>query len=399
MRKIPAVIFGDHIAAYGVIRGLSSLEIPLYIISQTGKGLSIKSRFIKKSLTLRSDAGDFIEKLHSWLYKEAGGEAVLMVAGDDAYLDVLAKNYDKLHPNLRPTFPNWNIVKLVRGKNYTYNIAENLGIPTPKNYYITSRNRLEDLLNKGIEADFPLLMKPEDSAPFLKKYGIKGIICNQCDEVLRNYDKYDGFFEKLLIQEMIPGGENLLFNFIAVLNSYSDPIAVFMNRKRRSTRQFLSCTLMESMWSDEVLVYSLKLLKKIGYSGYANPEFKFDYRDGSLKLVEINGRISMSNSHALRCGINLPLLMYKEALEGPLPKQEEFIKTYPNNILWWYLTGDISSAISLLIKKKLTIREYLRSISGLGYIIEPWNLNDPLPAICSIKDYFTVGLNRVKELI
>jgi len=395
----PVVVFNDFIAAYGAIRSLGPYDIPIYVVSRSGKGLATKSRFVRHTLALMPNDPNFIRKLNVWLKKEVGEEAVLMVAGEDEYLDVLAKGCSDLSYGIRKTFPDWEIVKLVREKRRTYKIAEELGIPTPKTYYITCQAELKNLLDKEIEGRFPLLMKSEDSARLLTKYKTKGIICNNHDEVFNNYKKYNGFFEKLLLQEMAPGGENLLFNFITVLNSDSEPISVFMNRKRRSSEQFLSCTLMESMWSDEVLAYSLKLLKKIGYTGYANTEFKFDRRDGLLKFLEINGRISMSNSHALRCGINLPLLMYKEALEGPLPKQNKLIKTYPNNILWWYLKGDTLSAISLIKKKELSIKDYLKSIKGNGYIIEPLNWNDLLPAIYSIKDYFSSKLNKIKRLI
>lgn len=395
MRKIPVVIFGDHIAAYGTIRALGPMGIPIYIVSQNGKGLSTKSRFVRKVLALKPNKANFMEEFNHWVFKEVGGDAVLMVAGDDDYLDALAKNYNGLLTGLKPTFPNWDIVKLVRQKRHTYKIAEQIGIPIPKTYYITYQSELEDILDKGIEINFPLLMKSEDSTRFLNKYKTKGIICNTRDEVIKNYDAYNGFFGQLLLQEMIPGEENLLFNFIGVFNNNSDPIAVFMNRKRRSNGQFLRCTLMESIWSYQVLEYSLKLLKTIGYRGYANPEYKFDQRDGLLKLVEINGRISLSNSHALRCSINLPLVMYKEALEGPLPKLEELNQRYSNNILWYDLIGDSLSAVRLLFERKLTVKDYLKSIRGSGYIFEPLNWGDPLPMVYSIKNYSGAFLKKL----
>lgn len=381
---IPVILFGDHIAAYGVIRALGPLGIPIYVISNSGAGIATKSRFVRKSLGLEPDRNDFVEKLVSWVRKEAGVTAVLMVAGQDDYLDVLSRNTDQLLPDLKPTFPAWETVRKVRYKHETYSIAERIGIPAPKTFYINTLCQLEECLDNFKHDEFPLLMKSEDSSRFAKQYGTKGVVCNHRDEVLANYNRYDFFLGRLLLQEMIPGGENHLLNLIAVLNAHSDPVAVFMNRKRRSAKRFSNCTLMETMWSDDVLRYSLKLLKEIGYMGYANPEFKLDPRDGRLKLIEINGRISMSNSHALRCGINLPLNMYQEALKGPLHAQEEFRKTYSDNILWWYLSGDTLSSINALRNKEITAAEYIRSIVGKGYIIEPIKITDLRVATFSI---------------
>jgi len=395
MKIIPVVLFGDLIAAYGVIRALGPLNIPIYIVSKKGNGIATKSRYIKDIYALEANDANFIEKLNGWLLKKVGGNAVLMIAGVDDYLDTLSKNINKLLPNLKLTFPEWKIVKTIREKAIAYRIAEQIGIPVPKTFLITSQNELEDSLKKIPPASFPLLMKAEDSSRFLGKYGTKGIICNNSSEVIDNYKMHNNFYNNLLLQEMIPGGENMLFNFITVLNTNSDPVAVFMNKKIRSSKQFLNCTLMETMWSEEVLAYSLNLLKKIGYIGYANTEFKYDTRDNSFKFIEINGRISMSNSHALKCGINLPLLIYKESLEGPLAKQNEFRKTYSDKILWWYLEEDIRSIITTDKKNRISLREFFRSIVGKKCAIEPMFWLDPLPGFISLFKILTYTLKFV----
>ena len=225
------------------------------------------------------------------------------------------------------------------------------------------------------------------------------MICDSFEEVKASYDEYDGFFGDLLIQEMIPGSERLLYNFIGAFNCKSDPICFFMNRKRRSLRQLLGCTLMESIWSEKVADYSIRILKKIGYIGYANPEFKLDPRDGQLKLMEINGRVTLSNSHSLRCGVNIPYAMYQEALNGPILPQNMLENRYPDKVLWWQILGDFISSFRLFWDGRLTIKEYLKSISGKGYIIEPFNWKDPLPAIIFIREFLSMAVKRTREFL
>ena len=143
MQKIPVILFGDHIAAYGVIRALGPKSIPIYIVSQNGKGICIHSRYVQRTLTLSSTNNNFINKMKDWISQNVGTEAVLMIAGDDQYLDILSQNHSSLEPNLKCTFPPWNVVKKVRNKRETYKIAERMGIPIPKTHFIETEGELK----------------------------------------------------------------------------------------------------------------------------------------------------------------------------------------------------------------------------------------------------------------
>jgi len=377
MTNVPVILFGDQIAAYGVIRALGPQCIPIYIVSQDGKGICTHSRYVNKVLKLNTNDVDFINKLNDWISLNVGNEAVLIIAGDDDYLDILSKNHSFLEPNLKCTFPPWNIVKKVRNKRETYKIAENIGIPIPQTYFIESEDELKQILSNGLNIKYPLLMKSEQSKKFMNKYKTKGVISNNKKELSENYTRYEGFMGELLLQEMIPGDENKLLNFIGIYNKKSEPIQIFMNRKRRSSGKFSSCTLMETMWSQDVLDYSNRLIKEIGYYGYANPEFKYDERDGRIKLMEINGRLSMSNSHALRCGLNIIESLYNEVLYGPIRSTTNFEQNYSDDILWWTPIGDLVAVFKMFRNGTLRVDEYLQSMRGAGYIMEPLNISDP----------------------
>ncbi|HOV65533.1 MAG TPA: ATP-grasp domain-containing protein [Bacillota bacterium] len=395
MTQVPVILFGDGIAAYGAIRALGPKRIPIYVVSPKGDGVCNASRYVKKGLLIDANDSNFIDKLRGWICREVGSEAVLMVAGDDNYLDSLSKNYDYLGPNLKPTFPSWDVVQKVRQKRETYQIAERIGIPVPKTCYVTSEHDLHNFLASGMNGNYPLLMKSEHSKDFMNKYGTKGIISHCEKDIIENYSRYEGFFGKLLLQEMIPGGENQLLNLIGIYNRNADPVQIFMNRKRRSSGQFLSCTLMETMWSIDVLEYSNRLVKEIGYFGYANPEYKYDVRDGRIKLMEINGRISMSNSHALCCGLNIIYTLYEEALEGPLESVTKPNRDYPDNVLWWMPAEDLAAAIEMFKQGSLGLSEYINSLRGSRYIFEPINLRDPNVLKSQVLTLFRALISRI----
>lgn len=390
----PAIIFGDNISAYGAIKGLSRYRIPIHIVSRTGKGLATKSRFVNKVYRLDPHDAYFIEKLNEWYSKEIGTEAALIVAGDDDYLEILSKRISRLKDEMKPTFPGWNVVKMVREKRSTYKIAEKLGVPIPKTYYVTCRTELESLLNdKDMKLNYPMFLKAEDSGALLKRYGTKGVICNSDEEVSDSYERYDGFGGQLLLQDMIPGKNERIITVLMSLNRESEPTGVLINCKKRSRGQFLDGTLVASTWSDTLLDYSLKLARKIGYYGYAGTQFKLDPRDNQFKLMEINGRMSMSNSLALKCGVNLPYLMYQEALSSSLPTISEFKQEYPENVLWWYLANDIRA----FFRNRLFFQplSYLRSLIGRGYTIEPMYWSDPYPGLLSMLKLFSQPLKTI----
>jgi D-aspartate ligase len=381
--KAPVIIFGDHLSAFGAIRGLSKHKIPIYMVSSDGKGMCTKSRFVKKILKLKPKDGEFIEKLNNWFDQEVGEDCVLIVAGSDQYLEVLAQNRDELRKEMKITFPDWEAVKKVREKRLTYKIAEELGIPIPKTFYITSYAELENLVREQKETlTYPMFMKAEHSSALLSQYGTKGVICHDEKELLDSYKRYDGFGGELLLQDLIPGEFETIKTVLMSLNRKSEPTGLLINHKVRSQGKFLSGTLVQTDWSDTLLDYSLKLTRKIGYYGYAGTQFKLDPRDGVFKLMEINGRMSMSNSLAFRSGVNLPYLMYQEALSGSLPAIKEFKQNYPNKILWWYFLGDMMAIINN--KEYLRPFSYLKSLIGRGYTIEPLSWRDPYPFLYTL---------------
>jgi D-aspartate ligase len=375
------VIFGDIIAAYGVIRGLSKHRVPMYMVSPDGQGWATKSRFVKDTLTLHPFDPEFMPKLDEWLCEIVGDTAVLMVAGSDHYLDVLSQRYTELNANIKTTFPDWKIVKLVREKRHSYRIAEELGIPIPRTVYISSLSELDQVLrfsDKGFT--YPILMKPEDSMSFKQIHGNKGVLCHSENEIRQAFVQYDGFGGNLLLQEFVPGDEDRVVTAVIVLNHDSAPIGFMINHKKRVAERFLGCSAVETTWSDEVLNYSLEITRRIGYYGYTGNQFKLDPRDGQYKLMEINGRITMSNSLALKLGINLPYLMYKEAIAGPLEEIAEFVQPSgaDKSSLWIDFFADV---IHILKKRtfKHFLNDYLLRTFSNTRMVEPVNLRDPLP--------------------
>jgi D-aspartate ligase len=380
--NIPVVLFGNHIAAYGVIRALGPLGVPIFLVSQSKKAnLCRYSKYVKSRLYVDCKAPDFLSQLLAWGKQKVGDHAILIIAGSDDPLDVLPGLRDQLPAGWIPTFPSPEIVKRVRKKANTYEIARSIGIASPVTFLV----RNESELNAALTSDklrFPLLMKAERSSDFLKKFGRKAVSATKIEDVVNNYHVYERFLGELLLQEKVEGGNDTLWNYIAVYDTSSNPVAGFGNRKVRTSAEYSSCTLMENFQVDELRLLSDKLVKEIGYIGYANMEVKYDSRDGEMKLMEINGRVSMSVSHALSAEINLPLAIYLSAQQIELPTDMKWFqdRSKEGRHLWWYPFGEMSLIAKSIWSRKWFPTNYFREMSADGIMIEPFNLKDPVPA-------------------
>lgn len=402
--KTPVILFGDFIAAYGVLRALGPLGIPVYLVSaESRQNICRYSRYVKDDFVLSHSDEHYFEKILSWGLNTVGKEAVLIIAGADEPLDILPKHLPDFPSGWRATFPDAPTVRMVREKALTYQAAQKIGIPIPRTKPIKNNKDFLNFKESASSWRYPLLLKAEKSSVFNKEYKTKGILFHTLDDIVNIsdisacYRKYHGDF---LIQEFIPGSEKNLWNFIGVYDHYSNPSLFFLNRKRRSSAQFSSCTVMETFFFEELISYSHALIREIGYIGYANTEYKLDPRDGSLCLMEINGRVSMSNSHALRCGINLPLAMYNNALGLPSTEASNDPKALSEKkILWWFPLGELGLIASSIREKNFSLPGYIRELKGDGYIVEPFCWRDPLPGIYIVLRTLGAFLKRGFKLI
>ena len=62
----------------------------------------------------------------------------------------------------------------------------------------------------------------------------------------------------------------------------------------------------------EVVDQGLKLLRALSFHGLSQVEFKRDPRDGAYKLMEVNPRLFQWHGLAAACGVDLPLIAYRD---------------------------------------------------------------------------------------
>jgi predicted ATP-grasp superfamily ATP-dependent carboligase len=209
----------------------------------------------------------------------------------------------------------------------------------------------------------------------------KVIICSDPVELERWYGKVSQVDPRVVLQEMIPGGDDSLYYVCGYFRSDGELEAAFAGRKMRLTPiHFGSASFVRSVYDEELLQLSAKLLGPLKYKGLFGVEFKKDPRDGVYKIIEVNARWGLWDGMAARCGIDLAYLAY--AREVGLPYVVE--PRYRDGVKWLSFRRDLDAFIDYRREGALSVGRWLSSLLGeTEYAV--FAADDPGPVIPEFK--------------
>src|SRR5699024_2602402 len=117
-------------------------------------------------------------------------------------------------------------------------------------------------------------------------------------------------------------------------------------------------TAIVSRYNEEMMRAITQFLEKVNYRGFANVDMKYDKRDGTFKVFEINVRQGRSSYYATQMGHNLAKYLVDDVIhnkekELTLAYEEALFSVVPKYILKKYVTNEkMNQEIRELIKKK-----------------------------------------------
>ena len=393
-RKV--VILGDGTENdLGVLRSLRLENIPALVVSTNLRGCCIYSKYASFKIFPNPaySPKKYIEALIH-LAEERGGD--VLIPTSDTAVEVISKNKTLLEKYYSVPVPAWSVIGTCLEKDKTYRTAEKIKIPIPKTFRVED---IDHLMQLSKEILYPCIIKP--SSPKMKR------VFNLCArrkviEVKRRTDLIANCKRLLerqchpLVQEIIPGPPTQLHFLWTVMDFESNPVAVFTARKiRQIPFDFGVCTLGESLWIPEIVELVLSFLKKIGYVGIAEIEFKLDPRDKQYKLIEVNPRSGNYIILPTYCGVNLPYILYKMVNGETTPSN-----IFKEGIRWHHLTSDLVLLLMQIAEKNhlFSFLDYFKSFWGRR-VFATFSLDDPAPFKQEIKNILTyVARIRAKSL-
>ena len=112
-------------------------------------------------------------------------------------------------------------------------------------------------------------------------------------------------------------------------------------------------------------------LEDIGYIGFANFDMKYDSRDGTYKLFEMNPRQGRSSYFSTAAGGNLARVLAEDVIFGReanliVADQEVLWTILPNRIIFRYVADETlrATARRLIREKQMCIRDRISTTSG-----------------------------------
>ena len=382
-----ALVMGADYRALGVVRSLGRRGIPVWLINQGGHLVASASRYVRRRLPW--SVCDDQEKINYLLRLCASHDLKgwVLIPTDDHSVGLVSNHHQALSSRYQVTVPPWETLRWACDKRLLYQLAERVQVHQPWTFCPSTREELAT-----IDFPFPVILKP---ALRLRPSNLtvpKAWPAHDRKSLLKRYDEASALFsqENLIIQEMVPGGGDAQFSYAALCKDGHSLASVVARRTRQFPRDFGHfSTYVETIDAPEVIEPAERLLGAMRFTGLAEVEFKRDPRNGQFSVLDINPRVWGWHTLSSRAGVDFPYLLWLLVRGEPVPHLRG-----REGERWVHLIADLRMAIEEILRGRLSLREYLRSIRGpRESAIFSWD--DPLPGLLDLPLFAYVAGKRL----
>ena len=250
------------------------------------------------------------------LGEEFGRRAVL-IPSSDKYVSAIKENHSVLE-GLFAVSPGAMLQGELAQKQTQYRLSMKHDMPMPVTGFVESE---EDLIAFADEAAFPCVLKPwhfrewerlAEGNPYLNE---KVAVVNSRSDLLAAYRTVSDTTPSVIAQEVILGPDTSKRVYLGYYDRRGRRIANAMFRELRCVPfQFGPASVSEPIVDDEADSVCDSFLHRIGYKGIVEIEVKRDEKDGIVKLIEVNPRLSGGGDAAPYAGVDLAWIHYQEMI-------------------------------------------------------------------------------------
>ncbi|ABE61090.1 conserved hypothetical protein [Nitrobacter hamburgensis X14] len=369
------VILGGAHGTLALARSLGTLKIPVVCISND-RMLPSWSRYVEGPISWPGHCDGEAVSFLARMAKERKWDGYLLVPAGDGEVRFVSENRAALSATFKIMLPGWDSLRWLCDKPFLYRRADELNVKIPRTHRLVSVEQAETLA-----VTFPVVLKPNmggGNGPFFKA---KVVRADDQAELARAYRDAAGQIgaANVVVQELIPGGGESQFSYAALWHD-GQPVTEFTARR---TRQYpvdfgYTSTFVEVVDEPRAIEAARTMLASVGFGGLVEVEFKRDHRDGSLKLLDVNPRPWSWFGLCAAAGVDLGAMMWQVANGRPAKPAVAQI-----GVSWMYLVRDFVVAMTLLVRGRIGVGDYLRSF-GRVRAWAAFALNDPLPGVIDL---------------
>lgn len=339
---------GDTRQALAATRSLGRLGHLVVVLSDLQRCLAGASKYCSVAVRCPSPAHDPAAFVSAVIAAAELHQVDVLLPMTEISTVLLTSNRGQLPARCRLPFPSHESVRRANNKADTIDLARDLGVPVPASLRLSSPLGARDELG---QLQYPVVIKAACSRVLTAAGWISNSVHYAADlEAVREHlaglppESYP-----VLLQERIEGPGVGVF----MLFDRGRPVARFAHRRLREKPPSGGVSVLcESILVDSVAASQAeRLLQQLEWHGPAMVEFKRDRRDGSLRLMEINGRFWGSLQLAIDAGVDFPALLVDVAMGTPAIQSP----SYRTGVRCRWLTGDMDSLLLVLLKDRRTL--------------------------------------------
>lgn len=277
-------------------------------------------------------------------------------------------------------------------KKETLRIAREAGLDVPKSWRLDTKTDLCDLATK---MTYPLLVKPIYSHLFQNVFGVKLFLVESVGEALDVVEKARQHALDVMFCEWVPGPDSNLCSYYAYYDPDGRRVAEFTKYViRRRPQYFGGGVYHGTSWQRDVVEVGRRFFDHLGMRGICNIEFKRDPRDGKLKVIESNPRVTAAQELLVRSGLDLAELAYRDATGQPIAVTDGAGWKYGRTL--WYPRQDFSASIALRRSGQLSFLGWLKSIMRF-HVLPYFRFDDPVPSLVLKYRYFVRKISSLSR--
>lgn len=375
-KALGAVVIGGDYQGLGIVRSLGRRNVPVCVIDDE-HSIARFSRYATYTVAVPSlrQASQTVNAVVA-TGRRLGLEGWVLYPTRDETVAAFAQHHSRLTEMFRVPTPHWETIKWAWDKRNTYQLANELGIPTPRTWYPHS---IEDL--DEITAEPPYIVKPAIKEHFFYATKAKAWRANNRLELrklfLRAVDQVGA--SEVMIQDLIPGDGDKQFAYCAFIKEGRPIGSMVVCRRRQHPPDFgRASTYVDTIERPVLEELSQRFLRAINYYGLVELEYKLDPRDGQYRLLDVNGRTWGYHSLGCCAGVDFPYLLFADQTgECVQPCRSKA------GVSWVRLITDVPTAVLEILGGRQNWLEYLKSLKDF-HVESVFSGDDPLPGLVEL---------------
>jgi predicted ATP-grasp superfamily ATP-dependent carboligase len=332
-----AVVLGGDVNGLGQVRALGRSGIPVVVICADPREPAAHSRYARVLIVPKGD--DYDARLVATLSSIAreSPAAPPLFASSDAFVEFIARNRQAVGESCAFNIVDDATLQEITDKVGSHDLAKRCGLDAPRLFPL---QHFVDEPSLASSFSYPALVKPRDSYTVEFPWKNKIVLCRE--DLERLIAELSDLVPHALVQEIIPGPEDGIYQCNVYIGRQVPTQVCTVQKIRQHPVDFGIMSFGRTRWMPSLVLDTLQLLESVGYSGFASVEYKRSAVTGRYYLIEINPRLPWYNSLFVKCGINYPLVAYRDQT-GVQTDQVHSVQQR-DGVYWLHLVYELRAA-------------------------------------------------------